>query len=230
MVVMKLVPMYWTELGDDILYRIHTRDGIHSPEWFTPTNSSRLIAHDTVHHLQYEDCGYGLDAYADAHANELLATGVAYSSELRGRDWHVNNSLHSFLSNMPKWNEDKDCWSGIPIWAKCSKRDEFIDRYFSSDNPFRTEDKDKGETHSSVIRALSILRRGIEWGDSLSNIEYLRYEIENNLRDVLINAAEQDYPNIIMEYDFDSVRLSTSFEYRDYTSTIELWTSDCNGC
>lgn len=228
MVLLKLVPMYWEEASDDIMYRIHSRDGICSPEWFTPSMSPRLFAHDTVHHLQYEDCGYGLDACADAHANELIAAGVLYSSGFKGREWHVNSGLASFLSNMPGYEQDKNYWKDIPTWRKCTERDKFIERYFSSDNEHRTDTKD--ETHSSIIRALSILKRGMDWGDSLSNIDYMRYEIETSLVNTFLRVKEHDYPLIFLEYDFETVRVNLTLQQRNHPEDIPVFYSDYDGC
>ena len=65
-----LVPVYWYDYDPEhVAYRVTQRNGIMSPDWFSPANSPRVLSHDCFHHLVFDDCGYNLD-----HIKMLMRT------------------------------------------------------------------------------------------------------------------------------------------------------------
>jgi hypothetical protein len=221
--------MFWDEWDDtEVLYRVSNRDGIDSPEWFNPSVYEKTLAHDIVHHVIYENCGYGLDPRADANANELIASGVILASGHREGQLAVSNALSSFLAEMPLYLKDtKDYWSSIKPLRKSEWRDKCIEKYaerynYGGDRLYDTS------LSSAMIRALSLVKRGHNLAQSMGAIEDTRRCIESTLISYRMEVEEKNYPLIYLSYDTN--RAICTVEYEEREEDIGAWYGDCDAC
>lgn len=224
-----LVPMYWLDYDPEhVAYRFDKKDGKNVPEWFTPSNSSRVLSHDCFHHLLLDDCGYNLDAYTDANANELFATGVLLAAGEEYAKFQVCAAISAFLDAMPVYEENTDYWSYIKPLRKSEWRDEIYDFYLNGAHNYHPNDVTP--TKANVIRSLTVVRRGYVKGSRIPNIRDMRYIFEKELDEFFQTAERDDYPVLNVSYDMVRCRLKLKPKSRKEWSEIPKYHGDCDAC